>query len=149
MESHCAILPEPKPNPKSIPGVGPGRRQKGHEETEPPAYALQLSRAAHHLGNHTHVPGTRDALAVRPSDGFPLSHSSYKTTEAPPLNTPHRSLLGSPVLPSRKALPLILLACSSPSLLCPRRISNFSSAGAYLEGSLAVCTKHLKNLQIL
>lgn len=67
----------------------------------------------------------------------------------PSLKYAPRSLLGSPVLPSRKALPLILLACLSPSLLCPGRISNFSSAGAYLEGSLAVCTKRLKNLQIL
>lgn len=47
---HCS-LPEPEPKPKSILGVGHGRRWDGHKETKLPAYALQLSRAAHCLEN--------------------------------------------------------------------------------------------------
>lgn len=65
------------------------------------------------------------------------------------LNTPCVSLLGNPLLPNPKALPLIFTACSHPPLTFPGRISNFSSVGAYLESSLTVCTGSLRNLHTL
>lgn len=59
------------------------------------------------------------------------------------LNAPCGLLLVSPLLPS------IFTALSDPSLTFPGRMSNFSSVGAYLESSLTVCTRSLRNPHIL